>query len=226
MKKSANHNSIKINNSLTVKMVVAALIVAGITGFVVYSMNNNTSNTSTSPSPTPTDEVATIQPADTTPPAQAEEAWPTYTNPYDGYSIQYPNGWFVQPAQREGSTFSVSNYDRADVKSAKVASDDPSQYFIEVYVQKNPDGLSLDQFIDRQDNEAAQGYKMSINNEQTLVSNNSNITTRESYNETTDTGAYEAYTSGVNRFYIITGADKSEYKNIFEEVVRSFRLTR
>ncbi len=76
--------------------------------------------------------------------ALAGEVSGSYTNAYDGYTIDVPVGWRVEPASAPGATASIYSYlDTAPIgRGEKVTK-------IEIYVDSLPWSMSLMEALDR-----------------------------------------------------------------------------
>jgi hypothetical protein len=210
--------------AVLIPIIIAVVSVIALVGYLVTNAHHkkNSSSSVTPVSPSSTNPQA----AQNALPQNEVAAWPVYTDQFDGYSIKYPQGWYVQPAVREGSTFAMANFDRTKVSGSGDGALTDSQYIIEVYATNNSQHLDLAAVVAQEDSTANAGYKLTITNQQTVTSAAGiTLLKREVNNESTHTGAYEAYAVTNNKYFVITGNNNSAFKATFDAVADSLKVS-
>jgi uncharacterized SAM-binding protein YcdF (DUF218 family) len=206
--------------ALLIPVILGVVLVIGVVGYLVFKFQDTekTKNSATQPSnaATQTTRSSSLQ--------TLTASWPSYSNQYDGYYMQYPSGWFVEASQRTGSAVVVSNKDLSG--STNTAAGISGTYSIEIYVDNNPKGLGLDQFIaDRDANiKLSDGAEVVVTNRvaKTTSDNVSYI-----YREANSSGntRYESWLANGSKVFHIAGAVNTNYQDTYNALVATIKFT-
>lgn len=194
-------------------IIILIVVAIGAVGFFVFKKNEDKSLTSTTGSPNTSEQ----SPAST---AQTDISaeWPIYENTHAGYSVKYPQGWFVKGASSAASAVLISNSD--------LNINDPKRFKVDIVVLDNPKSLSPQQFAAAQIEQSKTNFPertTKVDSEQSLTVSGSSAfrsnTTSDSYS------AWSVYVSKGTKIYLLSAGAKEGFSTYFDGIVQSFKFT-